>query len=83
MEAETFIAKASGYGGDLARIILDGLGELRVTPEEIRGKRILLKANIVEPHRGAEHIVTDPSVAAAAAEAFLNRSSLAGKTVFC
>lgn len=71
MEAETFIAKASGYGGDLARIILDGLGELRVTPEEIRGKRILLKANIVEPHRGAEHIVTDPSVAAAAAEAFL------------
>ena len=53
------------------RVHLAGIQELRVLPEEIRGKRILLKANIVEPHRGSEHIVTNPAVVFAAAETFL------------
>ena len=52
-------------------MLLSGFRELGVSPQEIRGKRILLKANIVEPHRGSEHIVTNPSVVFAAAEAFL------------
>jgi len=71
LRAETFIAKASHYTDNLTRLILAGIQELRVSSEEIRGKRILLKANIVEPHRGAEHIVTNPAVVFAAAEAFL------------
>jgi uncharacterized protein (DUF362 family) len=70
-KAEAFIAKASNYTVDLAGLLLSGFHELGVTPQEIRGKRILLKANIVEPHRGAEHIVTNPAVVFAAAEAFL------------
>ena len=71
LSAETFIAKATRYTDDLAGLILRGFRELGVTPNEIRGKRILLKANIVEPHRGADHIVTNPAVVFAAAEAFL------------
>jgi len=71
LKAETFIAKAGSYGDELATLILAGLRELRVLPDEIRGKRILLKANIVEPHRSAEHIVTNSTVVFAAAEAFL------------
>lgn len=71
LRAETFIGKASRYTDDLAGLLLSGFRELGVSPQEIRGKRILLKANIVEPHRGAEHIVTNPSVVFAAAEVFL------------
>ena len=71
LKSETFITRAAGYHDDLAGLLLSGFRELRVLPEEIRGKRILLKANIVEPHRGAAHIVTNPAVVIAAAEAFL------------
>jgi uncharacterized protein (DUF362 family) len=67
----TFIGKADNYSADLASLIRAGLRELGVTGNEIRGKRILLKANIVEPHKGSDHIVTNPAVVAAAAEAFL------------
>lgn len=70
-KAETFIAKAASYTDDLAGLILAGVHELKVSPEEISGKRIVLKANIIEPHRSAEHIVTNPVVVFAAAETFL------------
>jgi uncharacterized protein (DUF362 family) len=71
LKAETFIAKSSHYTDDLAGLLLSGFRELGISSLEIHGKRILLKANIVEPHRGAEHIVTNPAVVFAAAEAFL------------
>jgi uncharacterized protein (DUF362 family) len=67
----TFIGKADSYGADLASLMRAGLRELGVSEAEIRGKRILLKANIIEPHKGFEHIVTNPAVVAAAAETFL------------
>jgi uncharacterized protein (DUF362 family) len=38
---------------------------------EIKGKRILLKPNLIEPHAGAGHINTHPEVVRAAVEAFL------------
>lgn len=69
--AETFIAKAGDYSGDLSSVILAGLRELRVAEGEIRGKRILLKPNLVEPHRGAGHINTHPLAVRGAVEAFL------------
>ena len=70
-ELDTFIAKVSGYDADLGAVIASGLKELRVKPEEIRGKRILLKPNLIEPHAGSGHINTHPVVVHGAAEAFL------------
>jgi uncharacterized protein (DUF362 family) len=71
LQSETFVAKASEYGGDLAGLMVRGVRELRVVPEEIRGKRILLKPNLVETSRGAPHINTHPLVLRGAIEAFL------------
>lgn len=70
-QAETFIAKATTYSNDIASLIGSGLGQLKVSEAEIKGKRILLKPNIVEPHKEASHIVTNPAVVFGAAEAFL------------
>lgn len=69
--AETFIAKVESYRKDVASILRAGLLELGVSPEEIKGKSILLKPNLVEVQIGAEHINTHPLVVRGAAEAFL------------
>jgi len=69
--ADVFIGKVGDYNAEIASLIRRGFRELDVSEREIRGKRILLKANIVEPHYGFEHIVTNPAVVMAAAEAFL------------
>ena len=68
--AETFVAKAQDYSIDLASVIKAGLRELAVSEQEIKGKQILLKPNLVEPHRGAGHINTHPLVVRGAVEAF-------------
>jgi uncharacterized protein (DUF362 family) len=68
--AETFIAKARDYNVDLASVIKAGLRELAVSEQEIKGKRILLKPNLVEPHLEASHINTHPLVVRGAVEAF-------------
>jgi len=70
--AATFIVRAPRYQMNLASLILRGLKELGITPQEIRGKRILLKPNLVETRIGAEHINTHPLVVRAAVEAFLH-----------
>lgn len=69
--AETFIAKVDHYQRDIADEIYRGLLELGLTPAEVKGKRILLKPNLVEFKAGAEHINTHPLVVRGAAEAFL------------
>jgi uncharacterized protein (DUF362 family) len=66
-----FIAKVPGYSVDISGTILSGFKELGVSPEEIRGKRILLKPNLVETNAGANHINTHPAVVYGAAQAFL------------
>lgn len=71
LHSETIIARVSEYGGNLSAIMVEGFRELRVAPEEIRGKRILLKPNLVETSRGAPHINTHPLVLRGAIEAFL------------
>jgi uncharacterized protein (DUF362 family) len=68
---ETFIARAASYEADLASVILSGLKELEVEPSEIKGKCILLKPNLIEPHAGSGHINTHPLVVRGVAEAFL------------
>jgi uncharacterized protein (DUF362 family) len=69
--SETFVAHLPGYEADLAGAIRAGFRELGISPDEIRGKRILLKPNLVETQAGAIHINTHPLVVQAAMEAFL------------
>lgn len=69
--AEVVISKLATYESDIASAVFSGFRELGVKVSEIRGKRILLKPNLVEPHRGAGQINTHPLVVRGAAEAFL------------
>lgn len=68
---EVFIGKAAQYSMDLKRLILDGFHSVGVSSKEIKGKRILLKPNLVEPHAGSAHINTHPLMVRAVTEAFL------------
>lgn len=68
--AETFIASAPDYAADLKDLLLRGFRELRIAPSEIASKRVLLKPNLVEPHRELPHINTHPLLIRAAVEAF-------------
>ncbi len=72
LSAQTFIGKAETYQPDFSMLIRYGLQELGVTPTEIKGKRILLKPNLVEPHKAHSHINTHPLVVRGAVEAFLH-----------
>ncbi len=69
--ADVFITKVGGYELDIGSALLSGFKALGVKREEIRGKRILLKPNLIEPHSGASHINTHPMVVRGAVEAFL------------
>jgi uncharacterized protein (DUF362 family) len=71
-DTETFIASINGYHGDIRDYIIRGLKQIGVSSFEIKGKRVLLKPNLVEPHGEFSHINTHPSVIQAAAEAFLH-----------
>jgi uncharacterized protein (DUF362 family) len=70
-EEPVFIVKAKCYETDLAGLLLAGFRELGVGSEEIRGKSILLKPNLVETSLGAPHINTHPLLVRGAVEAFL------------
>ena len=66
-----FVAKLDHYQLDIADAIRRGMLELEVTERELKGKRILLKPNLVETAAGAPHINTHPLVLRGAIEAFL------------
>lgn len=70
MQAEVCIQQVEHYRKDLVAVIMDGLSELGIDRSEIRGKRIVLKPNLVETARDRPHINTHPSVIVSAAEAF-------------
>ena len=70
-EAQTFVTKVAHYQLDIGDAITRGIRELNVFPEELKGKRILLKPNLVETASGAPHINTHPLVLRGAIEAFL------------
>jgi uncharacterized protein (DUF362 family) len=69
-EANVFIAKDQTYDGDLVRTIRDGLTSCGFLADGLKGKRVLLKPNMVEPTRDAPHMTTHPAVVLAAAEVF-------------
>ncbi len=68
--AWTFIARQQRYDGPLATTIRDGLIAVGLASEHFRGRRILLKPNLVEPSRDIPHMTTHPAVIVAAAEVF-------------
>ena len=70
MQAAVFVAKGQRYDGPLARTIRDGLLATGFQPDSIRGRRVLLKPNLVEPSRHVPHMTTHPSMVLAAAEVF-------------
>jgi uncharacterized protein (DUF362 family) len=68
--ARVFTARSQKYDGDLAATIRDGLLACGLRGDQFRGKRVLLKPNLVEPSRAIPHMTTHPAVVIAAAEAF-------------
>jgi uncharacterized protein (DUF362 family) len=68
--AAAFVARAADYGGPLVQIVRDGLLATGLDYRQLRGKRVLLKPNLVEPSQGAPHMTTHPAVVLAAAEVF-------------
>jgi uncharacterized protein (DUF362 family) len=70
--ASTFVTKVDHYQLDIAGSIKRGIQELGVSSKELKGKRILLKPNLVETASGAPHINTHPLVLRGAIEAFLS-----------
>jgi uncharacterized protein (DUF362 family) len=65
-----FLARNQRYDGPLERTISDGLLATGFDPATIRGRRVLLKPNMVEPSRRMPHMTTHPAVVVAAAEVF-------------
>ena len=65
-----FIASGQRYDGPLVQTIRDGLLATGLDPAEIRGKRVLLKPNLVEPTKKSPHMTTNPAMVLAAAEVF-------------
>ena len=68
--ASVFIARNQRYNGPLAQTIRDGLLATGMTATTFRGKRVLLKPNLVEPTRRRPHMTTHPAVIVAIAEVF-------------
>jgi uncharacterized protein (DUF362 family) len=71
LRADSFIASLSNYRADISGTIRSGFRELGISASEIKGKRILLKPNLVESNAGATHINTHPLVIHGAFEAFM------------
>ncbi len=61
------VAKAASYEIDLEPIVREALAEIGWKRERVRGRRYLLKPNLVETSLGAGHINTHPMVVRAAA----------------
>ena len=68
--ASVFVARNQRYDGPLVATIRDGLVAAGLAAAELRGKRVLLKPNLVEPTRAAPQITTHPAMIQAAAEVF-------------
>lgn len=65
-----FVARGQRYDGPLTQTLRDGLVATGLDAGAFRGKRVLLKPNLVEPCRAIPHMTTHPAVIVAAAEVF-------------
>ncbi|MGI9457850.1 MAG: DUF362 domain-containing protein [Aeoliella sp.] len=68
--AKVFVSRGQHYDGPLAQTIRDGLLAGGAEPAWYRGKRVLLKPNLVEPTKAIPHMTTNPAMIVAAAEVF-------------
>lgn len=69
-KAPVFVARNQSYEGPLQQTIRDGLLAVGFDPALIRGRRVLLKPNLVEPNRHVPQMTTNPAVIVAAADVF-------------
>jgi uncharacterized protein (DUF362 family) len=65
-----FIARNQSYDGPLEQTIRDGLSAAGVNADDYKGRRVLLKPNMVEPMRGNPQMTTNPRMVVAVAEIF-------------
>ncbi len=70
LRASVFVADNQRYDGPLQQTIREGLIATGLKPAGLRGKRVLLKPNLVEPTRNSPQMTTHPAVVVAAAEVF-------------
>lgn len=68
--ASVFVAKNQKYDGSLVKTIRDGLLAAGINGNNLEGKRVLLKPNLVEPTKLIPHMTTHPAMVVAAAEVF-------------
>jgi uncharacterized protein (DUF362 family) len=68
--ASVFVARNQRYDGPLVQAIRDGLLATGLDPTQLRGRRVLLKPNLVEPTKKSPHMTTHPAMVLAAAEVF-------------
>lgn len=69
-KAPVFLASGQRYDGPLEQTIRDGLLASGIDPAALRGKRVLLKPNMVEPTRDCPQMTTHPALVRAATEVF-------------
>ena len=67
-----FVARNQRYDGPLEQTIRDGLLATGFDAAGIRGCKVLLKPNLVEPTRKCPQMTTNPAVVVAAANVFRN-----------
>ncbi|MDA7977817.1 MAG: DUF362 domain-containing protein [Pirellulales bacterium] len=70
-----FLAANQSYSTDLAATIETGLVEVGFDFAWVRGRRVLLKPNMVEPSRDVPHMTTHPAMIVAAADVFLRHGA--------
>lgn len=68
--SSVFVAKNQKYDGALEKTIGDGLLAVGIDPATYKGRRVLLKPNLVEPMRGSPQMTTHPAMVAATAAVF-------------
>ena len=73
-----FLARGQRYDGSLVDTIHHGLEAVGFDFAWVRGRRVLLKPNLVEPSRDAPHMTTHPAVILAAAEVFRRAGARVG-----
>jgi uncharacterized protein (DUF362 family) len=64
------VARNQRYDGRLVRTVRDGLSATGLKSHNVRGKRVLIKPNLVEPSRQAPHVTSHPTMVRAVAEVF-------------
>ncbi|MCE5267666.1 MAG: DUF362 domain-containing protein [Planctomycetaceae bacterium] len=70
VSSPVFLARNQRYDGALTETIAAGLSAVGFDSRWVRGRRVLLKPNLVEPLASAPQISTHPAVVVAAAELF-------------